>query len=327
MKGINLSLLEDQLHFVAEEHDKKPVLSIENLEQRPIVQEMYQGDVQAFAERSHDIPERYASNFTLEERCKCNFSSIIMPSRWLYDLFEKDPKYRVIQKIRNSMWRYSVHSAEQNETVQTYEALRNFKFSELGSDFDVRLDYSTGCNKKGYSEFSRTFLDGVFAFLLYYKGKHVMTISFSFYDPAHILLQQVQLTQSKGNRWLYKFPENRLEYVLSEFRHNFRDHHIMLVKGNVLVNNIVSDYRRGVADADMWIGRYLAHAKQAIDEDSQQRYLESADRHKRDKQELLKRIQHLIDDKPRLVAFYDNVGVHVLREPVSRLADSYRLVA
>src|SRR3546814_1923886 len=61
---------------------------------------------------------------------------------------------------------------------------------------------------------SRTPLDGVFAYLVQYKGEHVMTLGFSLINDRQILLQQVQLKNRTGNRWLFRFPENRLEFII-----------------------------------------------------------------------------------------------------------------
>ena len=326
MKGVALTDLAIPLHTVAEEFNEKPVLTIPNLDQKRMVKEVYGGDVNAFVKNCHRIWEEYFDEFSFEEICKCNYSTIFMASGVMDNCFKEVPQYRVVEKIRNSMWRTAIHGTNWNETVLAYESLRKFTFSDLGPDFDVRLDYTTGCNEKGYSEHSRVFLDGVFAFLLYYKGEHAMTIGFSFYDEAHILLQQVQLAKAKGNRWLYRFPENRLEYILSQFRANFPDHHIMLIKGEVTVDRVISDYSRGIAEAAHWINKYSEFAARARGDDSPTKYLEDVARHLDHKQKLEERVAKVEADRQRLVAFYENVGNHTLRRPSKRLADSYQLV-
>src|SRR3546814_4012996 len=78
---------------------------------------------------------------------------------------------------------------------------------------------------------SRTPLDGVFAYLVQYKGEHVMTLGFSIINDRQILLQQVQLKNRTGNRWLFRFPENRLEFIIDKFRSAFRGYRIHIVDG------------------------------------------------------------------------------------------------
>src|SRR3546814_14926469 len=51
--------------------------------------------------------------------------------------------------------------------------------SDLIEGLEVTLDYTNGYNEQGMGKHSRTPLDGVFAYLVQYKGEHVMILGFS----------------------------------------------------------------------------------------------------------------------------------------------------
>src|SRR3546814_5464994 len=122
-----------------------------------------------------------------------------------HDAFDANPSHELLRKIKSSIWRWSLNDKSRNEVVDAYAAIRSFDLGIEG--LEVTLDYTNGYNEQGMGKHSRTPLDGVFAYLVQYKGEHVMTLGFSIINDRQILLQQVQLKNRTGNRWLFRFPE------------------------------------------------------------------------------------------------------------------------
>jgi hypothetical protein len=204
-----------------------------------------------------------------------------MMDRSVVDLFESSAQHEIVWKIKNSMWRWGLSKGTWNEVVEAYNRLRHFSFDR--PDFELRLDHTTYYNEYGYGKYSRVYLDGVFAYLVYYKRKHVMTIGFSIQEKKQILIQQVQTTARKGNRWLYQLPSNRLEFVVELFQKNFPGYRLWVIDGSSLAEKTIADYRRGLQGAERW----------------------------GDAEEILAfktKIEHLETDKSRLNALYKNTG-------------------
>src|SRR5581483_4269851 len=132
-----------------------------------------------------------------------------------------------------------VSSAKWNEVVDAYNALRSFSvMPEKG--FELLLDHSTYYNEYGWSHYNRLYLDGVFGYLLLYKGEHVLTIGFSIMGGKRLLIQQVQAPARKGNRALYRLPHNRVEFVIELFERHFEGYELSLVTGESLVEKTLS---------------------------------------------------------------------------------------
>lgn len=155
--------------------------------------------------------------------------------------FEKNFNYEIIRKLSNSMWRWEMSYksiTSWNTIVDAYNCIRSVKID----NFDITLDYTTSCNEKGYSKFSRTYLDGVFAFLIHYNGEHVMTIGFTVLSNHRILINQVQLVKKHGNRFLFKMG-NRIEWSIDLFHTFFKNFNIYLIKGIDLSQSIYEQYK------------------------------------------------------------------------------------
>lgn len=275
MLGVSLSFYKKPLKSVPAHISRNPIKSV-NL--REIIREdseyLEGKDIVLHAYR---VPLRDYKKVDMEIICKIRFSSIIMMDPSVEKLFEEDLNYTLVRKISSSMWRWSGGRPDWNNIVSAYNIIRAFEFHP---NFSVRLDYSTWFNEKGYSEHTRTYLDGALAFLIYYKNEHVMTIGFSVMSGRRILLQQVQLKKPKGNRWLFKLPNNYLEYVIDLFFKTFQKYRIYLVDGNDIVDKYITDFTYTAMKAE------------------DKEYLK----------ELIEHIDHLKRDKPRLVAFYANTG-------------------
>ncbi len=254
MKGIALTDLKQPLHKVSAHVQTKPAVQIKHLAERLTAgihayagEYHYERDVIKNYQR---LPLRCFTDFSFDELCKLKYSSIIMMDKSVCELFEERPdEYRVVEKIRSSMWRWGCGSRFWNEVVDAYNGIRKFNLG-LSPAFDIRLDYTTGYNPYGHSEHTRTFLDGTFAFLVYFRGKHVMTIGFSVMAGRVLLLQQVQLKEPRGNRFLYQFPTPYMQQVITCMKASFPRHKINLIDGNDLMNKTERDYTKSLNEAE-----------------------------------------------------------------------------
>lgn len=226
--------------------------------------------------------------FTFDQVCKIRYSGCTTMASSVDELFRDVPEYAIVRKIDNCMWRWGCGSGVWNEVVDAYNGIRNFKIPL--EDFDVRLDFTTGSNERGYALESRTYLDGVFGFLVYYKGEHVMTLGFSIADRRRVLVQQVQLVRRKGNRFLFRMPENRIEFFLNCFAAAFPRHKLCMADGSDICQVNIDSYQHG-------LDRALESLRRKPSETNL-----------KDKQEYEARIEHLRADSARLTAFYANTG-------------------
>lgn len=188
--------------------------------------------------------------FTLEEILRLSFCSCI--SHNYYDAILEHRDLAVPWKVMQSMWSWGC-SRNWNLGVQIFEDMKQFSFG-VSPDFEVRLDYASKWNEKGWAALHRngpqtagrcqpnleTYLDGAFGFFVYHRGKHVLTIGFS--PSRHgVLLHQVQLKTPRGNRWLYRIRPSVLEHVIERMTHTFRAP-IFLVEGAAAVKELARAY-------------------------------------------------------------------------------------
>ena len=228
----------------------------------------------------------FQKKFTFDQLCKTRYGQLFTMDSSVEELFRNDPEYHIVQKIQNSMWRWGCGNGVWNELVDAYNGLRSFSIQR--PDFDVRLDFTTGYNERGYSQEARVYLDGVFGILIYYKGEHVLTLGFSFMKGRHLLVQQIQLAKRKGNRFLFKIPANRVEFLLQRLSVAFPRHKLCMVDGLDICKTNLCSYRNG-------LDQVMARS--------------SLDGHDlEEKQALELSIAHLTADTSRLVELYANTG-------------------
>lgn len=236
------------------------------------------------------LPAEVLTHFlTVDQLTKVKYSQFITMDSSVEDLYQDDPQYSFLRKIENSMWRWGMGRSDWNAVVDAYNGIRTFEVPVDG--FEVRLDYTTGHNERGFSRESRTFLDGVFGFLLYYRGEHVMTLGFSVAKDRKLLVQQVQLTKRKGNRFLFKLPANRMEFFLDCFAKAFPAFTICVADGRDVAQSNINSYKEGLAGL---IRRKERGWHDEGDVEQQAKYET--------------KIAHLEGDLPRLAAFYAGVG-------------------
>jgi hypothetical protein len=242
MIGYPLSTFTEHLTKVEPQYNEKPDLTVEKFRH--------------FIERPVDkqpeyVDSREMAGYTFDEICKVWFSRRFSSDlRKRFDPFfsETDavPFDRFIFKISNSQWRWGMYDGDWNTLVEAYDRIRGFDFGIDG--FQTNLAWTTGCNEKGYSnwqgrEQKRVYLDGVFGFMVYYKGEHVLTIGFSVAKERRILINQIQLAKKTGNRWLYKLPQKHFEYVVDRMMKTFGDYFaVYLADGSWLAAAIKRSY-------------------------------------------------------------------------------------
>lgn len=311
MNGVALSTFADTLRKVPVNLNRKPVLAFNAMERiGPHARSYLSARFIApeFEKIAHNLPLKAFARLTFDELCKVRFSSTYTMDRSVDDEFRDNPRYTIVHKIANSMWRWGFNRGAWNEIVDAYAGIRDFTLDM--PDFEVRLDYTTGHNECGYSEHSRTFLDGVFAFLIYYRGEHVMTVGFSLAGNRRILVQQIQLVKRRGNRFLFRMPTNRVEFFLDRFGAAFPSFTLYLVDGSDVANKSLQSYRNGLANSQERLAKLKGRAELSEwDADDLKRHTEAA-RHFREK------IAHLTGDLDRLAALYGATGRYTLGAPL-----------
>lgn len=298
------------LRKVPAHHDSKPGRSFdlgERLGGRVVewVRDRYDGEGPDLASIAHRIPMQVYDLLTKDELCKIRASSVLMMDESVEEAFRTDPLLSLHRKIASSMWRWGVGRGGWNETVDAFEGIRGFSFGH--PDFEVTLDHTTGYNECGYSEHSRTFLDGVFGYLVHHRGEHVMTLGFSLMKGRRLLLQQVQLKSRRGNRWLFKLPRNYLEHVIDRFAEAFPRHRIHLVDGADVVGKSLGQYRAALAEAE----RYREEALERLDRcepDMADYYRQRAGTKAEEAARLRECIAHAKPEVARLGGFYAATG-------------------
>lgn len=249
------------------------------------------GVMPTFSSIASHLPLAALSALSFDQLCKVHYSSLFMMDQSVCDLFEKSQEHILVRKIESSMWRWGFSRGKWNDVVAAHVGIRNF---DLGlEDFEVRLDHTTYVNECGYSEHSRTFLDGVFAYLVHYRGEHVMTIGFSVAADRRILIQQVQLVNRRGNRFLFRMPTNRLEHIIACFAAAFPGHDLYVVDGRAVGTKSLRSYEDALARAKRRLVNMRAgDAYSPVEEIAT----------------LEKKAAHLRADLPRLEAQYGETG-------------------
>jgi len=176
----------------------------------------------------------------------------------------RHPYHMYVHKLALSAWHWYTPYGEPGsrfpwqKVVDFHKVFMGFELGLPG--FEIHIDHSHYfCNMRGWGEYtgrtvdpvtgavSGTWIDGELAFVVSYGGKHVMTIGVST-TYAGLLVNQVQLKQKKGNRWLYKLPEPYFEYVLKRLLKVCQEHGVALylVTGDSLAKRIKELYKERV---------------------------------------------------------------------------------
>lgn len=298
MKGTPLSTLDVGLTRVPVHQNRKPVRSFDAMgalgeKFRAYALDAYEtSDIEDLI---HELPARAFDKLGRDRAAKTMLSNRnSIPSEVEREI-EKDPVLRIVRKIDSSTWRWGYAHRSWNDIVSAMEGLSSF---HLDSDeFEITLDQTTGRNDYGYSEHSRTYLDGVFGFLVHWKGEHVMTIGFSFAAGRRLLVQQVQNTKRSGNRWLFRLPRNRLEHIVDCFVRSFPKHRIYVADG--------ADYAKRSLTSYLEARNRVAERLKRRNDDVEDRLTD-----REELEALNEKISHLRHQMDRLRALYSDTGHH-----------------
>jgi hypothetical protein len=298
MKGYPLTMFTDELTRVPEQFQANPACTFDI--EKAVGRDVLEWAQRRYRESDTDtligrLPkEVFLKRLSFDQLCKYKYGRIFTMDSSVDDMFRYDPKHAIFYKIKSSMWRWGYGSGVWNEVVDAYEGIRRFAIPRDG--FEIRLDFTTGLNPYGYSREADVFLDGVFGFLVYYKGEHVMTLGFSFMEGRRLLVQQVQLTHRKGNRFLFKLPANRVEFFLHCFAEAFPQHELCIADGSDIGRKSLQSYKARLAEV---LKSLLAEPRPDAREEKE--YLE-------EKAYLHAKIEHLTADFDRVAAVYANTG-------------------
>mgnify|MGYP003393907094 CR=1 FL=1 len=206
--------------------------------------EIWGFDVGTFSweDQGHMVPLQVIQEvFTFSEQMYLYVSGILASP--LGDHIEKS--HFLLWKIHNSHWRYGM-TESYDLTLRHLRGLQSLCVDLPG--FDLRLTWSTFFNPTGTSAHIRgvekhenLYLDGPFGLLVYYKGQHVMTIGFAL-SSYGVLVSQVQLRAKTGNRFLFKLPEDYLEWALRIVARAFPEDQLWLPTGASVTQAVRKSY-------------------------------------------------------------------------------------
>lgn len=192
--------------------------------------------------------KQYLKRFTLEEITMMDLSNM-WSNRDLDEFIDGIPSLKLMKKIKLSNWHTRFHTFGWSAIKKLHHKITSINLG-LGEDFEIRLDWTTGCNKCGYSEFTRTFLDGELAYVIYHKDEHVLTLSFDTYtsgDKVCVRFNQLQAVKRKGNRCLFKINKgNYFSYLLEKFHNHFADIEVHQLDPMVTINKSLETYKNSV---------------------------------------------------------------------------------
>jgi hypothetical protein len=321
MLGIDLKSLTGELAHVPPEHEKNPAATIENPEAKIGLYKRYMerwcGPFN-FATQYYRLPLKALRRFSFDELYKLRYSTSMMMDSSVEDHLKEDPNYRVLEKICSSLWRWSSSRGTWGEIVDAYENLQAFTLSTPG--FEVRLDHTTSYNEFGRGQYSPTYLDGAFGFLVYYKGQHMLTIGFSILSERRLLLHQIQSAKRAGNRWLFKLPRNRIEFVLDRFAVCFPGYRLFVVDGASLAKKTAVSYGVGLESEEKIRDYYWQAWRSAInpvEADQQCRRFRRAEKRVMQYHRCVRRVRY---ESSRLAELYRQVGRYKLGETLTRFS-------
>jgi hypothetical protein len=154
----------------------------------------------------------------------------------------------LVWKVQHALWRYSCGcSRDYPRFVDCHNGLGRLTVDLPG--FDVRITHTRSINTAAWAAHGRDkpiYLDASFGTLVYYRGRHVMTIGFA-PSECGVLIAQVQLREKHGNRFLYKLPMSYLDFALDLIQRAFPRDALYLVTGASTTRAIRAAYGRDAA--------------------------------------------------------------------------------
>lgn len=136
----------------------------------------------------------------------------------LEDRLRKEPSFALIERVRRCLCYYGVKD-DWNILVPFYHSIMTFNFNE--PDFSSFIDFPWAQQGFGTGNYSKRWLDGGFAYILYYKSTEVGRIGFSV-SRHGLFIQQAQANQVKGNRWMYRLGGRFLDVAVRKLADHFK---------------------------------------------------------------------------------------------------------
>ncbi|WP_143225586.1 hypothetical protein [Acetobacter pomorum] len=290
INGLHLSFMSEILHKVPVHLDKYPYLH-PTPDDRFTPQQWQKLCDELEYQSIFRLPLSLIGRTSFETLCRVYSGSRVMLNEHIEDLFQRSPPHRLLSKIKNSIWRSSLIHAGWNEIVEAWQGLHRFEMGNLG--LEVEVDHTTGFNTHGYAEYSyNTYLDGSMAFLIKYRGAHVLTIGFTFASCKRLLIQQIQFTQRTGNRWLFKLPIHYASFVISKLRSAFPNHRLYIVSGVDLAERSIQNYKSTIAR----IEAKRSQSGKPISTYDYERILKAQSS-----------LDHILRDKERIISVYKSI--------------------
>lgn len=190
--------------------------------------------------------EHLFKRFTDEEMMMLQLSNVWSNDR-LDEWVNSRPQLRLFKKIYLSSWHNGLNELTWSDAKKAYQKIITFDLG-LNDDFDICIDWTTGYNGHGYSEHTRTYLDGELAYSIFYKGSHVMNLSFDIckiHGELHIRFNQLQTCSiKKGNRFLYKINKgDYMTYIIEKFFNHFSDFKVSQILPEVIILRSAGYYK------------------------------------------------------------------------------------
>lgn len=312
-RGLPLSILSGELHLVPEHMSGDPIASFDGLTAIGRLGRAYMkahGGPRPFKEGCRVLPLMVLERLGFDRLCKTNFAGGHLHDT-VRDLFRgghlsQVGPHRLVERISSSMRRWGWGDPDWNAVADAWRGLKAFDLGVPG--FEVEIDHVHTSAPRGWSIHSATYLDGALAFLVRWRDRHVMTIGFSFASGRRLLVQQIQTKSRTGNRWMFRFPRNRVEHVLDRFAAAFPDWDLHLVDGASLAAGTLSAYRRAIAKSRAACAMHRDTMRHSGCEE-----MRSAARKWRleeiaERRDVRQRIAHLAVDAPRIETLYAGSG-------------------
>lgn len=189
-------------------------------------------------------PAQVLQNFNEVEIALLTFSTGFSLPRWEKEVNESVPLLRIIKKIELASWRAHSKSLTWNQVVDIYNRMITF---DLGmTDLTMRIDLTSDTSRKGYSSYCDVFLDSELGFVFFHQDRHVFSIGFNAIvreGRLSLRIEQVQLRQKKGNRFLYKMGGNYFQFVLERLVRHFAPIVCELRTGEHVVRDCMATYQ------------------------------------------------------------------------------------
>jgi hypothetical protein len=312
--GVRLSAIPDALTKVTEDMTGRAFMSFDGMERLGHWARAYfavhYGEDASYEKYVHCLPRKAFARFSFDELSKTFFSAGYMTDelRRQYDPCPNSPftPHMLIEKIRLSIWRWGCGHRDWNEVVDGWNGIRSFDLGVPG--FEVELDYTPWHHRRGVGVHSETYLDGCFAYVVRWKGEHVLTLGFSLARDRRLLVQQIQTKTRKGNRWMFRFPANRVEHILSRFAAAFPNHSLHIVDGASVAEANLRSYAATIKSDLEAERKYRAWAKTTDSAASRADYLKEARKLRARRPGLRDKVAFLKSDLPRLEAMYAQTG-------------------